>query len=357
MEWTAARLQAGMAEAFGEEYRNRDPMLTAATRPEFGDYQCNAVLPLAKLLSRKPRDAANELLGVLRLGGVFQEPTVTGPGFINLRLRPEFVVAQLEHMVRDKSGRLGIAPTQDPQRIVVDFSSPNIAKEMHVGHLRSTIIGDTLSRVLEFRGHHVLRLNHVGDWGTQFGMLITYLREHRPEALREMDEAQKGASGLGIAEGSVAGAAGSASIDLGDLVELYKEAKKRFDSDEAFRTASRNAVVALQAGEETSMAAWRLLCETSRREFQKIYDILDVELEERGESFYNPFLPAVVGGLLAAGLAEESEGAQVVWLDGYKSREGNGRQPLIVQKSDGGYMYSTTDLVGRNCACVPRRMP
>jgi arginyl-tRNA synthetase len=204
--------------------------------------------------------------------------------------------------------------------VVVDFSSPNIAKEMHVGHLRSTIIGDCLARVLEFRGHPVLRLNHVGDWGTQFGMLITHLKQVAPEALERAD-----------------------AVDLGDLVAFYRQAKARFDDDEAFQTTAREEVVKLQGGDPLSLKAWGLLCDQSRREFQRIYDRLDVALSERGESFYNPFLQAVVDDLKAAGLLVVDAGAGCVFLEGVSGKDGQ-PLPLIVQKSDGGFNYATTDL-------------
>ncbi|EAW44343.1 arginine--tRNA ligase, partial [Nodularia spumigena] len=203
---------------------------------------------------------------------------------------------------------------------IVDFSSPNIAKEMHVGHLRSTILGDSIARILEFQGHDVLRLNHVGDWGTQFGMLITYLREVYPEALTTAN-----------------------ALDIGDLVSFYRKAKQRFDEDEAFQETARQEVVRLQAGAEDTLHAWKLLCEQSRREFQIIYDLLDVQVIERGESFYNPLLPSVVEDLAKSGLLVENQGAQVVFLEGFTNREGE-PMPLIVQKSDGGYNYATTDL-------------
>ncbi|MGB5715458.1 MAG: arginine--tRNA ligase, partial [Waterburya sp.] len=204
--------------------------------------------------------------------------------------------------------------------VVVDFSSPNIAKEMHVGHLRSTIIGDAISRVLEFRGYDVLRLNHVGDWGTQFGMLIAYLREVYPEALTTAH-----------------------ALDIGDLVSLYKKAKVRFDEDEEFKQTARQEVVNLQDGAADSRHAWRLLCEQSRKEFQVIYDLLDIDIEERGESFYNPFLTDIVSQLDQTGLLEESEGAKCVFLDGFTNKDGD-PLPLIVQKTDGGFNYATTDL-------------
>jgi arginyl-tRNA synthetase len=204
--------------------------------------------------------------------------------------------------------------------VIVDFSSPNIAKEMHVGHLRSTIIGDCMAQIFEFRGHDVLRLNHVGDWGTQFGMLIAYLREVYPEALTKSD-----------------------ALDLGDLVTFYRKAKQRFDADEAFQQTARQEVVKLQAGAEDTRRAWELLCEQSRREFQVIYDLLNVRLIERGESFYNPLLPDVVKDLEQSGLLVEDAGAKCVFLEGFTNKEGKSL-PLIVQKSDGGYNYATTDL-------------
>jgi len=204
--------------------------------------------------------------------------------------------------------------------VIVDFSSPNIAKEMHVGHLRSTIIGESLARVLEFRGHPVLRLNHVGDWGTQFGMLITHLKQVAPQVLETAD-----------------------AVDLGDLVAFYRQAKQRFDGDEAFQTTSREEVVKLQGGDPISRKAWQLLCDQSRREFQTIYDRLDIRLTERGESFYNPYLEAVVTGLDASGLLVVDEGARCVFLEGVSGKDGN-PLPVIVQKTDGGFNYATTDL-------------
>jgi arginyl-tRNA synthetase len=252
------------------------------------------------------------------------EPVIAGPGFINLTLRPERLTAEVAQRLADP--RLGVptaaedAGGQSPAPVIVDFSSPNIAKEMHVGHLRSTIIGDCLARVLEFRGHPVLRLNHVGDWGTQFGMLITHLKQVAPEALDTAD-----------------------AVDLGDLVAFYRQAKARFDDDEAFQATSREEVVKLQAGDPLSLRAWGLLCDQSRREFQRIYDRLDIRLTERGESFYNPYLQVVVDDLKAAGLLVVDAGAGCVFLEGVSGKDGQ-PLPLIVQKSDGGFNYATTDL-------------
>ncbi len=313
--------QQALHKAFGADADDANPMVTPATRPEFGDYQCNAALALAKRLKAKPRDVAEKLKAELELSTAsWCDPLeIAGPGFINVRMKQSFVEDRLNAMLADPSGRLGVPRPATAQRVVVDFSSPNIAKEMHVGHLRSTVIGDTLARVLEFLGHDVLRLNHVGDWGTQFGMLITHLKELHPEVL-----------------------AGE-SVELGDLVEFYKAAKVRFDDDEDFKAKSRQEVVNLQGGEAATLQAWRTLCELSRREFQKIYDALGVRLEERGESFYNPLLADVLRDLDAKGLLKESEGARVVYLEGYTTREGE-PQPFIVQKTDGGFLYATTDL-------------
>ncbi|AFY57652.1 arginyl-tRNA synthetase [Rivularia sp. PCC 7116] len=312
------KLKQALGKAFGDEYANTDPILVPASKPEFGDYQANMALSLAKKLGQKPRDIANQVVENLDVSDICEKPEIAGPGFINLRLQTSYLEAQLNSIQKDE--RLGVPTAKQPKREVVDFSSPNIAKEMHVGHLRSTIIGDAIARILEFRGHDVIRLNHVGDWGTQFGMLITNLREVSPSALTTAN-----------------------ALDIGDLVNFYKQAKKRFDEDEEFQEKSRNEVVKLQAGAEDTIHAWKLLCEQSRKEFQVIYDLLDIKVEERGESFYNPLLPEVVEDLDKAGLLESSDGAKVVFLKGFKNRDGQ-PLPLIVQKSDGGYNYATTDL-------------
>lgn len=306
--------------AFALDWSSGDPLLVPANNPKHGDYQCNAALGLAKTLKQAPRAIATQLVEHLPedLAEICESPGIAGPGFINLRLKPTYLARELQQ--RHQDDRLGIPPIASPQRVVLDFSSPNIAKEMHVGHLRSTIIGDSLARTLEFLGHDVLRLNHVGDWGTQFGMLITYLGEVAPDALTQAD-----------------------ALDLGDLVAFYKQAKQRFDEDADFQARARDEVVKLQRGDPASRQAWQLLCDQSRREFQKIYDRLDITLQERGESFYNPFLGDVVSDLRQMGLLEEDEGAQCVFLDGFTNRDGK-PQPLIIQKSNGGYNYATTDL-------------
>ncbi|MDJ0798955.1 MAG: arginine--tRNA ligase [Calothrix sp. MO_167.B12] len=317
-ELLQGKFQQALAAAFGDEYGTVDPLLGAASNPKFGDYQSNVSLPLAKKIGQQPRAIASAIVEKLDVSDICEPPEIAGPGFINLRLKTAYLEGQINAMQADS--RLGVPLTDTPQREIVDFSSPNIAKEMHVGHLRSTIIGDCIARILEFRGHDVLRLNHVGDWGTQFGMLITYLREVYPDALTTAN-----------------------ALDIGDLVSFYKKAKQRFDADAAFQETARQEVVRLQAGAEDTTHAWKLLCEQSRQEFQVIYDLLDINLQERGESFYNPFLPAVVADLETSGLLEENQGANVVFLEGFTNREGE-PLPLIIQKSDGGYNYATTDL-------------
>jgi arginyl-tRNA synthetase len=316
--YLTTQLDRAIVAALGSEYAGTDPLLVPATNPKFGDYQANLAMGLAKKLGQQPRAIAQSILDNLDVSDACVPPQIAGPGFINFTLKPSYLAAQLKAMQADE--RLGVPVADRPQRVVVDFSSPNIAKEMHVGHLRSTIIGDCLARVLEFRGHDVLRLNHVGDWGTQFGMLILYLREAYPQALTTAN-----------------------ALDLGDLVTFYKQAKQRFDADPEFQTAAREEVVKLQSGYTESRQAWQLLCDQSRREFQTIYDRLDIQLTERGESFYNPFLPAVVEDLRDLGLLVENEGAQCVFTEGFTNKNGD-PLPLIIQKSDGGYNYATTDL-------------
>jgi arginyl-tRNA synthetase len=312
------QLSLALQSAFGAEYAAADPLLVPASNPQFGDYQANVAMGLAKKLGQAPRSIAQQIVDKLDVSAVCVPPNIAGPGFINFQLAPAYLAKQIRSIHQDS--RLGVPPVDQPQKIVVDFSSPNIAKEMHVGHLRSTIIGDCIAKVLEFRGHHVLRLNHVGDWGTQFGMLICYLQEVYPSALDTAD-----------------------ALDIGDLVTFYKEAKVRFDADEAFQTAARQKVVELQAGDELTIKAWNLLCEQSRREFQVIYDRLGVKLTERGESFYNPYLAETIAELESLNLVEVSEGAKCIFTDGFTNREGE-PLPLIIQKSDGGYNYATTDL-------------
>ncbi|MCP9912922.1 arginine--tRNA ligase [Cyanobium sp. BA20m-14] len=331
------QLRAAMERAFPEAAQLArsagqalDPQLAPASKPEFGDFQANGALPLAKPLGQPPRAIAQAIVAQLAsepaFGQLCLEPVIAGPGFINLTLRPERLAAEVGARLADP--RLGVPVGANQGAglgvsagpVIVDFSSPNIAKEMHVGHLRSTIIGDCLARVLEFRGHPVLRLNHVGDWGTQFGMLITHLKQVAPDALEHPD-----------------------AVDLGDLVAFYRQAKARFDADEDFQATAREEVVKLQGGDPVSLKAWGLLCEQSRREFQQIYDRLDIRLVERGESFYNPYLQKVVDDLSAATLLVTDDGARCVFLEGMSGKDGK-PLPLIVQKRDGGFNYASTDL-------------
>ena len=312
------RFSQALTTAFGQKLNGTDPLVVPASNPKFGDYQSNVALSLAKPLKKSPRDIAQAIIDAVQLDDMAEIPTIAGPGFINIKLKTDYLQQQLNLIKTDS--RIGASLAKEPERIVVDFSSPNIAKEMHVGHLRSTIIGDCIARTLAFQGHEVIRLNHVGDWGTQFGMLIAYLRETYPEALTTAD-----------------------ALDIGDLVEFYRKAKVRFDEDETFKETARNEVVKLQAGNSESRHAWQLLCDQSRREFQVIYDRLDIEITERGESFYNQFLTNIVDQLAFQRLLEEDAGAKCVFLEGFSNKAGD-PLPLIVQKSDGGYNYATTDL-------------
>jgi arginyl-tRNA synthetase len=318
IEQLSDRFSQALATAFGEKMAKVDPLIGVATNPKFGDYQSNVAMSLAKKLGQPPRAIAQQLIDNLKLEDICETPEIAGAGFINLKLKKTYLEAQLNKLKKDS--RLGVEKSKHSQKVIVDFSSPNIAKEMHVGHLRSTIIGDCIARILEFRGHEVLRLNHVGDWGTQFGMLIAYLREAYPDALTTAD-----------------------ALNIGDLVTFYKKAKIRFDEDESFKETARKEVVKLQSGEEDSFRAWQLLCDQSRREFQVIYDLLDIKITERGESFYNPLLPRVIETLEKQELLAEDAGAQCVFLEGFNNKEGQ-PLPLIVKKSDGGYNYATTDL-------------
>jgi arginyl-tRNA synthetase len=317
-----------------------DPKLAASKVGIHGDFQANAALSLSKLLKLKPRDVAMAIVANLGdLSAICEPPVIAGPGFINFTLSDEFVCGKLSAIRADKE-RLGLPVRTSPQKIIVDFSSPNIAKDMHAGHLRSTIIGDTIARTLTFLGHDVVRLNHTGDWGTQFGQLITHMRDVRPELLAEGED-----GGDGVA--------GSADVAIGDLVEFYKAAKARFDQDPEFKARAQAEVVELQSGNEKTLKAWRIICDLSRKEFQKIYDRLNIELTERGESFYNKYLPGIVEQLTEKSLAVNDQGAVVVFLEGerYVNRDGS-RQPLIVKKSDGGYLYATTDLAAIQYRCM-----
>ncbi len=283
-------------------------LVQSASRPEHGDYQANGVMAAAKRAGLNPREVAIEVLEHLDLQDIASNVEVAGPGFLNITLAPTYL-AQAEAGV--------VAQTAQPSTVVVDYSAPNLAKEMHVGHLRSTIIGDCVARVLEGQGHRVIRQNHVGDWGTQFGMLLTYLQD-----------------------------TGANSTELADLEEFYRAAKQQFDADDNFQQRSRQAVVGLQAGDPAALEVWQRFIDISMSHCQQIYDRLGVTLSSadiRGESAYNDDLPNVIADLQAKQLLTESDGAQCVFLDEFKSKKGD-VLPVIVQKSDGGYLYATTDL-------------
>lgn len=320
------QVQSSLRVAFGDEWKSVDPLIFPA-KAAHGDYQSNVAMSLSKQLKLPPKDIASKIIDSIPYGDVLERADSTGPGFINLHLSNTFIQRRILRKLLDESTRCGILKTATPQRVIVDFSSPNIAKEMHVGHLRSTIIGDCLSKVLEFLGHDVLRLNHVGDWGTQFGMLIRYLKETYPEMIRLDLNTQAAAE----------------QLNIGDLVEFYKAAKVRFDADPAFQSAARQEVVKLQAGDKENIQVWQAICEKSRKEFKGVYDLLGVNIIERGESFYNPFLVSLVAELDAKGVVVNSEGAKCIFLPGYKNGDGT-PMPMIIQKSDGGFLYATTDL-------------
>ena len=294
-----------------------EPQVRQSAKVQFGDYQANGVMAVAKKLGMAPRQLAEQVLSHLQLDGIANKVEIAGPGFINIFLDPAFLA---EHVTQAlKSERLGIAQPE-PQTIVVDYSAPNVAKEMHVGHLRSTIIGDASVRTLELMGHKVIRANHVGDWGTQFGMLIAYLEKQQQENAGEMA--------------------------LADLEGFYREAKKHYDEDEAFAERARSYVVKLQGGDEYFRKMWRQLVDITMSQNQLTYNRLNVTLtrdDVMGESLYNPMLPGIVADLKAKGMAVESEGATVVFLDEFKNKEGE-PMGVIIQKKDGGYLYTTTDI-------------
>jgi len=292
--------------------------VTRSTRPQFGHYQCNSAMKLAGQLKRPPRDVAAALIDSLPKVEWIDRLEIAGPGFINIHISPACIEQRLDGALQSET--LGVEQVGRSKRVVIDFSSPNIAKEMHVGHLRSTIIGDSLARTLSFLGYDVVRLNHVGDWGTSFGMLIAYLKEERPSVLD-----------------------GSEQTDLSHLVEWYRAAKVRFDEDPAFKRRAQLQVVELQGGEPEARSAWELICEISRIGFDEVYRLLDIELEERGESFYNDQLSQIVSYFEGKEMVRISNGAKCIFLDGFWNREGE-PLPLMIQKADGGYNYATTDL-------------
>ena len=308
-----------LSEASGLE--NCDPNVITASKPEFGDYQSNGVMSIAKKIGCKPRELANLVVEAIaaQASPLIERLEVAGPGFINIHLSDAALIQRANEIEGDL-GKL-IPPADAPEKIVVDYSSPNLAKEMHVGHLRGTIIGDCLARVLERQGHEIIRQNHVGDWGTQFGMLISYMRE------------------LGETKGDL-------PTQLADLESFYRAAKQRFDEDPDFANIARSSVVKLQGGDEEHLTAWQLFIDESLKHCQAVYDKLNVTLSRKdlkAESFYNKELEGVVKKLEDAALLSVSDGARCVFLAEFTGKDGE-PLPVIIQKTDGGYLYATTDL-------------
>ena len=314
-----AALRRAVADAFPEA-ADADPVVRPSSDPRFGDYQANGAMALGKRLGRRPREVAEAIAGHVDAAAVgLDPPEVAGPGFLNLRLTPAWLSARLTDLAADPG--LGISPAERPERVVVDYSAPNVAKEMHVGHLRSTIIGDALVRILGHLGHDVVRQNHVGDWGTPFGMLIEHLLD------------------LGEEEAA-------SELSVGDLTAFYQEARKKFDADEDFAGRARQRVVSLQAGDDETLRLWHLLVDESKRYFNLVYRRLGVLLTDddlAGESLYNDLLEPTCRELEERGLAVPSAGALCVFPPGFLGRDG-GPMPLMVKKSDGGFGYDATDL-------------
>ncbi len=280
-----------------------------ATKPEFGDYQYNGAMALAKELKQNPREIATKLAKELEKSELFEKVEVAGPGFINLTLSSSFLS---KNLLKSLDERAGVSLKENPIKVVVDYSSPNMAKQMHVGHLRSTIIGDTLANLFEFLGDEVIRQNHIGDWGTQFGMLIAYFEENQ----KDID------------------------AKLSDLEEFYKAAKKRFDESEEFAKKAREYVVKLQSGDKGCLELWSAFINKSLQHCQEVYDKLGVKLDKscvKSESSYNDDLGNIVTELESKGVAKESQGAKCIFFE-------ESDNPLIIQKQDGGYLYATTDL-------------
>lgn len=294
-----------------------DAIVKQSAKAQFGDYQANGVMAAAKKMGMPPRQLAEKVIELLDLDRIAEKTEIAGPGFINIFLSPDWLTTQLETALADD--KLGLTPVE-PMTIAIDYSAPNVAKQMHVGHLRSTIIGDAAARTQEYLGHKVIRCNHVGDWGTQFGMLIAYLEKMQNEDAGDMA--------------------------LADLEAFYREAKKHYDEDEVFAERARGYVVKLQGGDEYCRTMWRKLVDITMQQNQETYNRLNVTLTEddvMGESLYNDMLPGIVSDLLNRRIAEESEGAIVVYLDEFKNKEGE-PMGVIIRKKDGGYLYTTTDI-------------
>jgi arginyl-tRNA synthetase len=313
-EELARRVVAAAGRALDVELTPEQALIQASPRDGV-DYQANLAMSLGKKLGRPPREVATLIAEALELDGIAETPEIAGPGFLNFVLRKDWLETRTESVLGDP--RLGVPKTADPRTIALDYSSPNVAKEMHVGHLRSSVIGDALARLLRFAGHEVLPHNHLGDWGTPFGMLI--------EHLLDVPSEQRA---------------------IADLDAFYREARRKFDSDDAFATRARNRVVLLQSGDADTLTVWQGLVDESTRHFNEVYALLGISLTDKdiyGESFYNPYLAAVVDDHEAAGMTELSDGAVCVFPEGFRNRDGD-RLPLIVRKRDGGYGYAATDL-------------
>lgn len=316
-DFLTSKVQQAML-ASGVPFQHQ-PLVAPSRKAGFGDYQANGAMGAAKAMGTNPRELAQKILEQLELQGVAEKLEVAGPGFINIHLDKAWLGEQLAQAQQDP--RLGIAPVAQPDTLVVDYSGPNLAKEMHVGHLRSTIIGDALARLLAFQGHNVIRQNHVGDWGTQFGMLIAELEEQL-------------------------GAEREASLALQDLEAFYQQAKQHFDRDPEFANKAREYVVKLQSGDPAVLELWREFTRISLTHSTEIYAQLNVLLTDadvRGESAYNDDLAPLVAELEQKGLAVEDQGAKVVFLEELADKDGN-PSPVLIQKHDGGYLYATTDL-------------
>ncbi len=310
------RFRAATERAFGKDHAATDPLVRRSDR---ADFQANLAMSLGKSLKKPPREVAQALVGALQVEDICEKVEIAGPGFINLTLKNDYLGSLLAAASGD--ARLGVGRVAHPDTVVVDYGGPNVAKEMHVGHLRPCVIGDCLVRVLDFLGHRVIRQNHIGDWGTPFGMLIEHL----------------------IDQG---GAEKAAELSVGELDTFYKAARQKFDGDASFAERARQRVVALQGGDPTTLELWRTLVDASRLHFEKVFARLGVTMtpeDTRGESFYNPFLPEIAKDLEERKLARVEEGALCVFPDGFKNRDGD-PLPLIVRKKDGGFGYAATDL-------------
>jgi arginyl-tRNA synthetase len=297
-------------------------LVRVSSDAKFGDYQANGVMAAARQAKTNPRQLAEQVVAALQIEDLCEQPEIAGPGFINLRLKDEFLADRLREINADTE-RLGVEKSENPQTVVVDYSGPNIAKQMHVGHLRSTIIGDCISRLFEFEGHTVIRQNHIGDWGTQFGMLIALLKEEYPEIVKNPE-----------------------NVEIADLEGFYQKAKAKSDNDPHFAQAARDEVLKLHNHNPDTISVWQHIVDESRKHYQPIYGQLTVTLtdrDERGESFYAGQLADVVEMLKQKGLTVESEGAVCVFPEGFKNKDGD-PLPFIIQKSDGAFLYATTDL-------------